>query len=121
MEGGAGTPIPKSANKSSLLTSAEIVFGATGRTLLAAAQGNALARGFCEAAQPEPIAAIAHSIAQRSFGETRDSSSERCVAPFGASAAPFGSHVERFGSNLASCDPRAPLDRDAATRTLSVM
>src|SRR6202451_4881473 len=57
-DGGAGTPIPRSANKSSLLTSNEIVFGAMGRTVFAVAQGNALARGFCEGGQPETIVEI---------------------------------------------------------------
>src|ERR1700750_2165829 len=45
-EGGAGTASPKSANRSSLLTSAEFFSGASGRTFFAAAHGNALARGF---------------------------------------------------------------------------
>jgi hypothetical protein len=69
MEGGAGTSSPKSANKSSLLTSDEVVFGASGRTVFALAQGNARVRGFAEAAQPEMIAATAHTIAHADFGD----------------------------------------------------
>jgi hypothetical protein len=61
--------MPKSANKSSLLTSDEIVFGAIGRTLFAAVQENALARGFCEAAQPERTAATMQRIVHANFGD----------------------------------------------------
>jgi hypothetical protein len=71
--------MPRSANKSSLLTSDETVFGATGRTVFAVAQGNALARGFWFAAQPETIAATVHTIAHTNFGEAFDAS-DRNVA-----------------------------------------
>jgi hypothetical protein len=52
-----------------LLKSDEVVFGASGRTVFALAHGNGLARGFCEAAQPETIAATAHTIAHADFGD----------------------------------------------------
>jgi len=78
-----------------------------GRTVFAVAQGNALARGFCEAAQPETIVATAQSIAHTTFGETRDNSCETRVAS--------------FGSNVESCEPLALMNRGVATRTRSKM
>jgi hypothetical protein len=140
IDGGAGTSSPKSANNSSLLTSDEVVFGAIGRTLFAAAQGNALARGFCEAAQPETIAATAHSIAQINFAETRceyaptkssfverslgakrESSRETRVSLCDWNVALFGSSVASLNANVASCRRRELLDRGVATRTGSKM
>jgi hypothetical protein len=73
----------------------------------AVAQGNALARGFLFAAQPETSAATAHNIAQRVFGEMRDNVCEMRVA--------------MFDLHAASRDAGALWRRDDATRTLSKM
>src|SRR5579871_5488436 len=80
-EGGAGTSSPRSAKRSSLLTSEEIFPGTSGRTFAIVAHANVRARGFWFAAQPERIETTMQRIEQTtSCGERKDVSMEQSIS-----------------------------------------